>query len=498
MNKFYNLIVLILSCSTSLLGQIPVVDFYAMGMEAGAQGNFRDAVEYLSKETNLHPNNGQAFYSLSLVQSLQNDYKGARSSINKAVDIFSFAEDKENLGLSYSLRANLCLLAGDTITALNDFEKAIDVNPKDVYDMGYYAYLLAELNQFEKSDSLFNRMITIDHTYPFGYLGLGENALTHGQVNDAFSHANKVIGMSADNAWAFTLRSKVYKSLGAYPEAAEDIMKALSYDTKNDCKIQLYDFPKDQYALLISKLDEMSKSNPEDAKWLLHQSQLYMLNDNYEEAITTSWKGLDLEDNDLFRDVMLVCFPKLDNSDKVLKLGFRRLCDNLTDNTIGQIGSSKMLMGLIEDYKANAQNGSECIEDEVGLLEEEHIISYVIKDGLPYVECSILSKPSYFSIMEDDIAGVKISKKEVQSMQNAGFLKKEDLIVENGKKSDEIYDGMIVNLPVVSFFGFKLINVKATVVDKQNIPLLLSRPLLSSFGEIETDNDTQKLIITCR
>ena len=56
--------------------------------------------------------------------------------------------------------------------------------------------------------------------------------------------------------------------------------------------------------------------------------------------------------------------------------------------------------------------------------------------------------------------------------------------------------GTVINIKEVSFGGFHLANVRASVVRNQRAPLLLGQSVLGRLGKIEIDNPGHVLKIT--
>jgi predicted aspartyl protease len=58
-----------------------------------------------------------------------------------------------------------------------------------------------------------------------------------------------------------------------------------------------------------------------------------------------------------------------------------------------------------------------------------------------------------------------------------------------------ISEGTIINLNKVEFGGISLTNIKASVVNSQQAPLLLGQSVLKKLGRYEIDNDRKVIKI---
>jgi aspartyl protease family protein len=91
---------------------------------------------------------------------------------------------------------------------------------------------------------------------------------------------------------------------------------------------------------------------------------------------------------------------------------------------------------------------------------------------------------------------ISISNVEAIFLYKQGKLTKED-ILGNQKFSDangDISVGTIINLKEISIGKRILYNVKATVVDNSNAPLLFGQSALAQFGKISIDYKKQVLV----
>jgi predicted aspartyl protease len=80
------------------------------------------------------------------------------------------------------------------------------------------------------------------------------------------------------------------------------------------------------------------------------------------------------------------------------------------------------------------------------------------------------------------------------------YLSEKDIV---GKQHYQTADGNIsvgavINLNSINFGGLSLNNIRASVVQSQNAPLLLGQSVLQRLGKIEIDNTKRILKITTR
>ena len=103
------LLSLLIACSSALYAdniKRPDSYNYTRGMEAIQNNNLEDAINYLNKEINEHPDNGYAFAWVALVRNYNEEYGRALTAANTAVKKIA-SKDKEYKAFAYSTRASV-------------------------------------------------------------------------------------------------------------------------------------------------------------------------------------------------------------------------------------------------------------------------------------------------------------------------------------------------------------------------------------------------------
>lgn len=137
-------------------------------------------------------------------------------------------------------------------------------------------------------------------------------------------------------------------------------------------------------------------------------------------------------------------------------------------------------------------------EESVDTTEEKVVeIPFTKTGGLTKVECTINNLPLNF-IFDTGASDVTISQVEANFMYKNGYLDSRDIV---GKKTYQVATGAIavgttIILKQIEFGGLILRDVRASVVETQNAPLLLGQTVLQRLGKIEIDNSQRILKIT--
>lgn len=116
------------------------------------------------------------------------------------------------------------------------------------------------------------------------------------------------------------------------------------------------------------------------------------------------------------------------------------------------------------------------------------------KNGVYHVPCKINGSEMEF-IFDTGASDITMSMTEAMFLHKQGKLKNEDII---GKQQYQIADGSIhegtiVVLRKVEIGNWELKNVKASVVDNRDAPLLLGQSALAAFGKISIDYNRSEI-----
>lgn len=292
---------------------------FTRALEEAKKGNNADAMDYLAKEVRENPNNGYAHMTMAILQADAENYNDAMTSINLAIKKLP-KKDKEYTGRAYASRAHLYAIAGDTITALADFDKAIRINPDDEDVQEALGQMLYELKRYDEADNAYRRIIAINPTSVMGYMGLGRDAYAVGNYEEAIRQYDNVIKMYEDYSSGYAFRAESYLKLGKYLEAINDITKSLSIDNDAKAHHYLFEFPDNQITLVVTKLKGMAVKNPHDAEWWYYIGQLYNSKKMYSEAIEAVRKAYDIDVHPVFLEMIADCCRELGDFPQALEV----------------------------------------------------------------------------------------------------------------------------------------------------------------------------------
>lgn len=354
-------LVALVSITTATLAQPQGKQSYnfTRALEEAKKGNKGDALDFLQKEVSENPNNGYAHLTIAILQADAENYGDAMSSINLAIKKLP-KKDKEYTGRAYASRAHLHVIAGDTITALADFDKAIRINPNDEDVQEALGQMLYELRRYDEADKAYRRIIAINPTSVIGYMGLGRDAFAMGKYEEAIRQYDNVIRMYDDYSSGYAFRAESYLKLGKYLEAINDITKSLSIDNDAKAHHYLFEFPDDQTTLVVTKLKGMAVKNPHDAEWWYYIGQLYKDKKRYSKAIEALQKAFDIDAYPGFLEMISECYRETGDYTKALEYVTQAL--QMTPDDLDLISTKADILGESGDIDGAIAEWSNYIE----------------------------------------------------------------------------------------------------------------------------------------
>ena len=331
---------------------------YQRGLEAYNNNNMDEALAYFNKEISEHPDNGYAYAMISVINTGQEEYGKALTAINMALKKIP-SKDKEYVATSYRLRAKIYLELEDTVQAIRDMNKGLDVYPNtDLYSDR--AQLYFEQEKYDLSDKDYQKITALDEGNVMGYMGVGRNAQMRNDYTEAIKQFDYVIKLSPEYSSGYSFRAECYAAQKRYGEALDDIITALKIDYDDKAYYEMLEVADSALAQTVSKLKVQKLKAPKEGVWPYYIGVVYERACQDAKAIPLYKEALSLEANPTVAKRISACYEETGNYAKALEY-----CDQAimldtvkTDmlmaksDLLYKTGKATEALGLLDEYVA--------------------------------------------------------------------------------------------------------------------------------------------------
>ena len=333
---------------------------YTRGVEAITNNNLEEALDYLNKEINEHPDNGYAFAWIALVRNYNEEFGRALTAANIAVKKIP-SKDKEYKAFAYGTRAKVYLNLEDTIQALKDYSQAINVMPDDDRLYNQRAQVYYEQEKYDLADKDYQKMISLKEGDVMGYMGIGRNANAQKRYEDAIKQFDYVVKLEPNYSSAYSFRAESYIGLKKYNEAIDDVISALGIDRDRKAFYELQELADSAFEQTVAKLKVQKIKEPNEQSWDYDLGIVYERAAKYNKAIAYYKESLEKESNIITASRISSCYDDLGDYDKALEYCNQAIAlDSVKTNylyekanILDNAGRTQEAIKTMSDYIAN-------------------------------------------------------------------------------------------------------------------------------------------------
>ena len=360
--KQFILSILVLCSSAIFADNIKRPDSYnyTRGVEAITNNNLEEALDYLNKEINEHPDNGYAFAWIALVRNYNEEFGRALTAANVAVKKIP-SKDKEYKAFAYGTRAQVYLNLKDTIQALKDYSQAINIVPDDDRFYNQRAQVYYEQGKYDLADKDYLKMISLKEGDVMGYMGIGRNANAQKRYEDAIKQFDYVVKLEPNYSSAYSFRAESYIGLKKYNEAIDDVISALGIDRDRKAFYELQELADSAFEQTVAKLKVQKIKEPNEQSWDYDLGIVYERAAKYNKAIAYYKESLEKESNIITASRISSCYDDLGDYDKALEYCNQAIAlDSVKTNylyekanILDNAGRTQEAIKTMSDYIAN-------------------------------------------------------------------------------------------------------------------------------------------------
>ncbi|MBE9592380.1 MAG: tetratricopeptide repeat protein, partial [Proteobacteria bacterium] len=202
-----------------------------------------------------------------------------------------------NMAVSYNNRGNAYYELKKQEKAIEDYNKAIELNPEDAMAYNNRGAAYAKLKKQEKAIEAYNKAIELNPEDATAYNNRGTTYYELKKQEKAIEDYNKAIELNPGYAMAYNNRGNAYAKLKKQEKAIEDYNKAIELNpedaTAYNNRGTTYDELKKQEKA-IEDYNKAIERNPEFATAYYNRGNAYAELKKYEKAIEDYNKAIEL------------------------------------------------------------------------------------------------------------------------------------------------------------------------------------------------------------
>lgn len=174
-------------------------------------------------------------------------------------------------------------------------------------------------------------------------------------------------------------------------------------------------------------------------------------------------------------------------------------CDHPENKNFERNQNTTKKLEEFEEGNAKTNEASvsniEKVEQPKVAIDNLNVVKMETQNGVKYVWIEINGIRLRF-IFDTGASSICISISEATVLYRQGTLTREDILDKEyfQDATGKISEGTKINLRTVKIGNLILRNIKATVIDNVDAPLLLGQSVLENFGNIEIDNKNGLII----
>jgi clan AA aspartic protease (TIGR02281 family) len=443
-----------------------------------SEKNYPLSFSKVNAQISSHPEKELWYFVRAQLFEGKYNYRAAIADYTKLMELTDI-DYKSDL-LSY--RAKCYSNAGMYVQAITDYTEAISIDSSDAYLYGGRAIAKSSMGNYKEAKEDLTKAISVEPRQSWFYYRRGwieEEFLKNNEAG--LNDYNEAISIEKEYAYTYLNRGRLYeKKLNNPIKAKEDYTKIIALDTivveGGNCR---------QYALFhLGRIDE-------SITWLNKIIAQFPTKGNYYDAAC-------------LYSLMNKPNEALAKLKQAFENGYRDFIHLADDDDVDNIRNLPEFKTLVAEWRNVFDESLKkdlVVKKEESKVETQTVsIPMKVSGGGTYeVPCKI-NELKLNLIFDTGATDITISKTEAEFMLKNGYLSKNDItgtssyMIANG----DIEIGTTIVFRKVDFGGLILKNVKASVIENKNAPLLFGQSALSKYGKITIDNEKKNITITTK
>lgn len=231
------------------------------------------------------PNDYNVWFKRANEYYRHNEYIRALADINEALRCTP-ASESDLRYQEYMLRAGIYNQTAHHQEALADLNSAVMIDPNSYHALYQRANTEFELGMYPEAKTDYQRLQRINSRSLECLLGLARVAVKENNLGMANDYLEQAEALDVNNAEVYTRRASVKKMMGDHNAAVEDLIVALSIDSKNQKALEnLVDYGNTNYVATINGLTNAIRQAPNVGMYRYIRAVIAQAHYNYLSAI---------------------------------------------------------------------------------------------------------------------------------------------------------------------------------------------------------------------
>jgi tetratricopeptide (TPR) repeat protein len=221
------------------------------------------------------------------------EYMRALNDVDNAIKYVP-TTDTETREQAYLLRANIYQQTGRYEDALADLNVVVGMSPDSYVAIYQRANVEYELEKYTDAKTDFRRLQRLATRSAESYIGLARVAVKENNLGLANEYLDQAVQIDPNNAEYYVRRSSVRQSMGNDQGAVEDLIVALSIDSKSTRATQgLVNYGNTNYPAVITGLTSAMQSAPGVGMFVYLRAVIAQAHYRYSAAVADFQKIID-------------------------------------------------------------------------------------------------------------------------------------------------------------------------------------------------------------
>ncbi len=245
----------------------------------------RAVLRVYEQQLKADPNDYNSWFRRANEYYRHDEYIRALADVNEALRCTP-ATERDLRFQEYMLRAGIYNQTAHHMEALADLNSAVMLDAENYHAIYQRANTEFELGMYTEAKTDYQRLQRINSRSLESLLGLARVAVKENNLGMANEYLEQAVGLDVNNPEIYTRRASVKKMMGNHNGAVEDLIVALSIDSKNQKALEsLVDYGNTNYVATINGLTNAIRQAPNVGMYRYIRGVIAQAHYNYLSAI---------------------------------------------------------------------------------------------------------------------------------------------------------------------------------------------------------------------